>query len=137
LSRYLLDTDIASFVMRGRHPEITARLGALPTSSIVISAVTQGELIYGLARHGYPKGLQERIRRFLARVRTLPWDDGVARIYGDLRATWSRLGLVLGPLDMMIAAHAVAADAILVTRDKAFLRVPEPLRCEDWIAQTN
>ena len=56
----------------------------------------------------------------------------VARAYADLRAASEAKGVSLGPLDMMIAAQAVAADAVLVTNDNAFSRVPDPLRTENW-----
>jgi tRNA(fMet)-specific endonuclease VapC len=74
----------------------------------------------------------ERVRQFLLRVDALPWDHDVTRTYGDLRAACEAKGVTLAPLDMMIAAHAVATDATLVTREKAFTHVPEPLRTDEW-----
>lgn len=132
MSGWMLDTNIASHVIKGDLPEIIQRLAPLPIEDIVISSVTEGELLYGLAKRGYPKALSERVRQFLLRVDVLPWDHDVTRIYGDLRAACEAKGVTLAPLDMMIAAHAVAADATLVTRDKTFVRVPEPLRIDDW-----
>lgn len=132
MSGYMLDTNVASDVIKGDRPEILKRLLALPMEEIVISAVTEGELLFGLAKRGYPAGLRERVRQFLLRVDVLPWDHDVTRAYADLRASCEAKGVTLAPLDMMIAGHAVAADCLLVTRDKAFARVPEPLRIEDW-----
>jgi tRNA(fMet)-specific endonuclease VapC len=132
MSGYLLDTNIASHVIRGDRVAITRRLAALPMDEIAISAVTEGELLYGLAKRSYPAGLTERVRQFLLRVDVLPWDHDVTRTYADLRAGCEAKGISLAPLDMMIAAQAVAADAVLVTNDKAFLRVPKPLRAENW-----
>ncbi|CAH1666971.1 type II toxin-antitoxin system VapC family toxin [Chelatococcus asaccharovorans] len=129
---WMLDTNIASHIIKGDRPEITDRLTALPMSDIVISSVTEGELRYGLAKRGYPKALSERVRQFLLRVDVLPWDHDVTQSYGELRAGCEARGVTLAPLDMMIAAHAVAADAILVTRDKAFARVSAPLKTDDW-----
>ena len=62
----------------------------------------------------------------------LPWDHDVTRTYGDLRAACEASGVTLAPLDLMIAAHAAAIDATLVTRDKAFARVPHALRVAEW-----
>jgi tRNA(fMet)-specific endonuclease VapC len=76
--------------------------------------------------------LAERVRRFLLRVDVLAWDRDVTRAYADPRASCEARGVSLGPLDMMIAAHAVAAGAVLVTRDKAFSRVSDPLEMENW-----
>jgi tRNA(fMet)-specific endonuclease VapC len=132
MSGYLLDTNIASHVIRGDRPEISKRLASLPMEEIAISAVTEGELLYGLAKRNYPVTLSERVRQFLLRVDVLAWDRDVTRTYADLRASCEANGVSLAPLDMMIAAHAVAAGAVLVTRDKAFSRVPDPLKAENW-----
>src|SRR3546814_1685799 len=70
-------------------------------AEIAISAVTEGELLYGLARRSYPAGLTERVRQFLLRVDVLPWDREVARAYADLRASCEARGAPLAPLDMM------------------------------------
>ena len=132
MTRYMLDTNIASHVIKGDIPEIRERLASVPMHNVVISSVTQAELLYGLAKRSYPKGLSARIHEFLIRVDILPWNHDVATVYGDLRARCEAAGITLSPLDMMIAAHANAADAILVTRDKAFSRIPEGLRIENW-----
>lgn len=129
---YLLDTNIASYVIKGNIPAVRERLAAVPMGSVAISAVTSGELLYGLARCGRPEGLARRIHEFLVRVDVLPWDDKAAGVYGELRAACEAGGANLGTLDMMIAAHALAVDAVLITRDRAFARVPKGLKREDW-----
>jgi tRNA(fMet)-specific endonuclease VapC len=134
MSGYMLDTNVASHVIRGDQPEISDRLASLPMAAIVISAVTEGELLYGLARRNYPPALSERVRQFLLRVDVLAWDRDVTQAYAEFRASCEAKGVTLAPLDMMIAAHAVAASAVLVTRDKAFSRVQGPLNTEDWTA---
>jgi tRNA(fMet)-specific endonuclease VapC len=111
---------------------ISQRLASLPMEEIAISAVTEGELLYGLARRNDPTMLTERVRQFLLRVDVLSWDHDVTRTYAELRAACEAKGVSLAPLDMMIAAQAVAADAVLVTNDKAFSRVSNPLRTENW-----
>ncbi|WP_197491460.1 type II toxin-antitoxin system VapC family toxin [Methylomonas methanica] len=132
--RYMLDTNMASYIIKSHPPEIRHKLASLPMDSITISAVTQGELLYGLARKGHPATLAKLIREFLFRVETLPWDEQVATVYGDLRASCMSVGITLGALDMMIAAHAIAAKTILVTHDKAFSLVPDGvLTIEDWL----
>jgi tRNA(fMet)-specific endonuclease VapC len=130
--RHLLDTNIVSHVIRGDEPRVRQRLAALPMGSAVISAVTEAELHYGLARRGHPAGLSQRVQAFLVRVDVLPWDSAAASAYGGLRAACEAAGVPLAPLDLMIAAHARAVEATLVTRDRAFLRVPEGLRVETW-----
>ena len=130
----MLDTNTASYVIKGHPPEVRQRLAALPISSIVISAVTQAELLHGLARKGSPANLARVIREFVLRVPVLPWDSQAAEVYGDLRASCAAHGITLGALDMMIAAHAVAAKATLVTHDQAFGLVSDSrLAVEDWV----
>ncbi len=129
---YLLDTNIASDVIKGEPPRVRARLVNLPMGSVAISAVTQGELMYGLAKRGNPRNLSLLIHEFLIRVEVLPWTSDVANVYGGLRAACSAQGVSLGALDMMIAAQALAAGTHLVTRDKAFSHLPGGLTIEDW-----
>jgi tRNA(fMet)-specific endonuclease VapC len=132
--RYMLDTNMASYIIKSHPPEIRHRLASVPMDSIFISAVTQGELLYGLARRGHPAALAKLIREFLLRVETLPWDEQAATVYGDLRASCLSVGITLGTLDMMIAAHAIAAQTVLVTHDKAFSLIPDGvLTIEDWV----
>lgn len=129
---YLLDTNIASDAIKGDPPRVRERLVSLPIRSVTISAVTQGELIYGLEKRGSPVTLSALIHEFLIRVEVLPWTAEVANTYGALRASCARRGVTLGALDMMIAAQAVAAGAVLVTRDKVFDHVEEGLNLENW-----
>src|SRR5262245_61383828 len=111
MSAYLLDTNTASHIIKGDRPEIRRKLTRLPMADIAISAVSEGELFYGLAKRNYPAVLTERVRQFLLRVEVLPWDHDVTQAYGELRAACEAKGITLSPLDMMIAAHAVATGA--------------------------
>lgn len=129
---YMLDTNIASHVIKGDIAEVRERLIAVPMHSVTISAVTQAELFYGLAKRSYPKGLSLRVHEFMLRVRVLDWDRDAAVSYSQLRVICERSGVALSPLDSMIAAHAVSSGAVLVTRHKAFGRVPDGLAVEEW-----
>ena len=132
--RVMLDTNMASYIIKGDPPQARQRLAALPMDAITISVVTQAELLYGLAKKGHPPAFARLLQAFLQRMTVLPWDGAVANVYGDLRATCANAGVTLGALDMMIAAHAVAVQATLITHDKAFARVPGGvLRVEDWV----
>lgn len=128
----MLDTNVVSHIVRGDRPELRHRVTSLSANDIVVSALTAAELRYGLAKLGHPHKLEERIRQFLHRVDVLPWDHEVAETYARFRVNCESMGLALAHVDMMIAAHAVAADATLVTRDKAFSRLPTPLKTDDW-----
>lgn len=130
--RYMLDTNVVSHIMQGRDAALLSRLTQVPVGQVVISSVTLGELEYGLHRKGQPERLKNAMAQVLLRVDVLPWDDAVARCYGAFCTALEARGINLSDLDMMIAAHAVAADATLVSRDKAFAQVPEQLRLEVW-----
>jgi tRNA(fMet)-specific endonuclease VapC len=129
---YLLDTNIVSHAIKGDIPAVRQRLAQVPMHHLAVSAVTQAELLYGVAKRGHPVGLATRLHEFLIRVEILAWSPDVARVYGDLRAACEAAGVTLATMDMMIAAHAKAAAAILVTRDRAFSRIPGGLELEDW-----
>ncbi|HEV2464677.1 MAG TPA: type II toxin-antitoxin system VapC family toxin [Acidobacteriaceae bacterium] len=129
--QYLLDTNTISYIVKGRSQAARSRLKALNPHDVCISCITEGELIYGLEKSG-----DEHRRRvidwFLASLRIQPWGREAAAAYGALRAQQERLGRPLEPLDMQIAAHAVALGAVLVTHDQAFQHVQNLPGIEDW-----
>jgi len=131
--RYLLDTHVVSHIMQGRDAELLAHLTKLPVGQVVMSSVTLAELEYGLHRKGQPVRLRNALTQVLLRMDVLPWDEGVATCYSEFCATLEAQGINFSDFDMMIAAHAVAVNATLVSRDKAFTQVRgERLRLEIW-----
>jgi tRNA(fMet)-specific endonuclease VapC len=131
-TRFMLDTNIISHIMQGRDATLLERLSAVPVGDVVMSSVTLAELEYGLHHKGNPPRLKNAMEQVLLRMDVLPWDEPVARCYGELCATLESKGINLGGMDMMIAAHAVAVDATLVSRDKAFGQAAHRLRVEVW-----
>lgn len=129
--RFLLDTNTVSQIIRGVPPVVRERLVATPIDRLCISAITEGELRFGLARRPEAVRLAEAVAEFLRRVEILPWDSAAAERYGALRAAQEGAGRPLGNLDTLIAAHALAAGAVLVSSDAAFARVPG-LASIDW-----
>ena len=131
--RYLLDTNVVSHIMQGRDAHLLARLTQVPVGQIVMSSVTLAELEYGLHRKGAPIRLRHALTQVLLRVDVLPWDEQVATCYGEFCATLEAQGINLSDFDMMIAAHALAVNAILVSRDKAFEQIHrQGFRLEIW-----
>ena len=130
-NEYLLDTNFASYIIKGNVPAVRRRLVRVPMAQVFISAVTEGELRYGVARQPTATRLQQIVEEFLLRVTILSWDSQAAKHYGQLRADLERLGQPMGNLDMMIGAHALAVGAILVTNDRVLARVKK-LKVEDW-----
>ncbi len=132
---YLLDTNIASCIIKGNSPTVDRRLVKVPMAQLAISAVTEGELRFGAARLPHAARLHAVIEDFFLRVAVLAWDSNAARQYGQLRATLEREELPMGNLDVMIGAHALAVGAILVTNDHAFGRIKK-LKVEDWTKES-
>jgi len=123
--RHMLDTNVVSRIMQGRDAGLLARLTNLPVGQLVMSSVTLAELEYGLRRKGQPARLKNALTQVLLRMDVLPWDEKVATCYGEFCTSLEAQGINLSDFDMMIAAHALAVSAILVTRDKAFAQVPQ------------
>ena len=88
-------------------------------------------LLFGLAKRPEATRLRRAVSEFLRRVDVLPWDSVAAERYGVLRAGMEGVGRTMGPLDLLIAAHALSAGAVLVTGDRAFGMVPA-LGVADW-----
>jgi tRNA(fMet)-specific endonuclease VapC len=128
--RYLLDTNAASYVINKKNADVDRHLARVAMAELGISAVTEGELRFGAARSG-SAGLQATVEQFLLGVSIFAWDSEAAKEYGRLRSALEHEGRVMGSLDMMIAAHAMALGLILVTGDRAFGRLRR-LRMKDW-----
>jgi tRNA(fMet)-specific endonuclease VapC len=129
--RYLLDTNTASYIIKGNFPRVCERLLKVPMAEVGISVVTEAELRFGVARRPEATSLKKVVEEFLLRVESLPWDSEAAGEYARIRALLERDGSPMGNLDLMIASQAVAAGVVLVTRDHVFGRV-KGLRLEDW-----
>ena len=128
----MLDTHVISHIMQGRDAQLLARLTQLSVGQVVMSSVTLAELEYGLHRKGQPVCLKNALTQVLLRMDVLPWDEKVATCYCEFCNKLEAQGINLSNFDMMIAAHAVAVDATLVSRDKAFGQVVDRLRLEVW-----
>ena len=121
---YMLDTNMVSYIAKGNSSAARSRLTTLRDDEVVcISAITEAEIRYGLAKRPEAKALRSVMEGLLVRLRVLPWGRREAQSYGEVRAMLEASGKTLGQMDMLIAAHAVAMDAVLVTRDAAFLQV--------------
>ena len=128
----MLDTNMCSYILRGTSRAARGKLAALKPDEIAcISAITEGEIRYGLAKHPNPT-LHAAIESFLTRIRVLPWGRDEAVAYGELRARQERSDKPLGNMDILIAAHAISNGAVLVTRDRAFAQVENLAGVVNW-----
>ena len=131
MPRYLLDTNTVSFLVRQKPAAVVYRVRSLPRGSLLLSAVCEAEIRFGLALLPEDAKVRMPVEAFLQGIEIQPWDSRCASRYGLMLANQQRLGKLLATADAMIAAHALAYDFVLVTNDAAFLHV-ENLRVEDW-----
>jgi len=132
MSLYMLDTDTVSYFVRGKTPSLDARIAKAPIDQLCISAVTRGELLCGLQLKDGAHRLTQLVERFLSKVQCLPWDAPAATHFASMAAELHKTGARIGSMDTMIAGHAVAAGAVLVTNNgRHFDRIPE-LTIENW-----
>lgn len=134
LPLYMLDTDTCIFLMRGDMPALAAKVQAVPLQQQVMSAVTFAELTYGVqasaaAKRKQNQGVLDSLALHLA---VLDWPQDAAQHYAEIRVDLKKRGAQLGAADLMIAAHARALGAIVVTNNtKDFGRV-KGLQVENW-----
>jgi len=131
---HMLDTDTASYIIKGRSPAIAAKLVAIPPAMVCISAITRAELLYGLKRLPADPRLNLVVRQFLRIVRAFAWDADAANYYAEIRHQLVSSGQPIGELDMMIAAHSLSVGATLVTNNiRHYERIELPLMLVNWI----
>lgn len=129
---YLLDTNICVYIINLRPLGVRERLAQHGADEVGVSSLTIAELRYGADRSSRPARNHENLDKFLLPLDLYDFDVDAAASYGKVRAELEQRGTPIGPLDTLIAAHALSLDATLVTNNtREFGRVPE-LRLEDW-----
>ena len=131
---FMLDTDTCIFLMRGESPALAARVQSVPLQQQVMSAVTFAELTYGVQASAAAKRKQNQsvLDSLVLHLAVLDWPQDAAKHYAEIRADLKKRGAQLGAADLMIAAHARAVGAIVVTNNvKDFERV-KGLEVENW-----
>jgi tRNA(fMet)-specific endonuclease VapC len=127
----MLDTDSVSFALRGQG-QVGSRILERRPSELCVSAITVAELQFGAQKRNSAK-LHDAIDAFLADVAVLAFDESCARHFGVLAVELATRGTPIGEFDVLIAAHAVAAEATLITNNtKHFTRV-RGLKIENWL----
>jgi len=130
---YLLDTNIVSCLLRSPSPA-DLRLSQIDRDRWCISAVTRGELRFGLALKPEATRLRQKVEAFLEASQTAPWDQEAADCFGRVRAQLHQKGQSIGFADEMIAAHALALGCTLVTDNLRHFQRVAGLRLENWLS---
>ena len=116
---YLLDTNTVSYIVKGRSRHTRRKLARVSVDhDVCISVMTEAEIRFGLARGKLSAATEAAVELFLSKIDILAWDSAAARAYAKARATLERIGKLLANMDLLIAAHAAAVGAVLVTNDR-------------------
>ena len=128
----MLDTNIVSDLLRNPDGSAAKHIAEVGPDAICVSIITAAELRYGCARKGSAK-LLAHVEAILESVQVLAFDVPADAEYGGIRAELEAAGKPIGPNDLLIAAHACAAGAILVTDNTGEFSRVRGLRVENWI----
>jgi len=129
---YMLGTDICIEIIRRKSPAVLGSLRRRKVGSVAISSITLAELQYGVAKSRDPDRNSLALIHFVVPLEVLPFDDLAAGAYGKLLADLERAGRPIGPLDTLIAAHALSAKFTLVTNNQREFSRVAGLRVENW-----
>ena len=129
---HLLDTNICIYVINHKSQQVFERFRQYQLGQLAVSSITASELAFGVEKSGSERNKQA-LKKFLSPLEILPYDEQAVWHYAQLRHDLQSKGQTIGSLDMLIAAHALALDVVLVTNNtKEFERI-ERLKLENWV----
>ena len=129
----MLDTNICIYIIKRKPFNVFERFQSLTPGTVGISSITAAELQYGVSKSAFPEKNQSALQQFLVPLEIIEFDYEAATYYGKIRSHLEKNGTPIGPLDMLIGAHAQSLNVILITNNlKEFTRI-ENLKTENWI----
>jgi tRNA(fMet)-specific endonuclease VapC len=130
---FLLDTNICIYIIKKKPSQVLQKFQSLPSETVAVSSLTVAELKYGVYKSQFPERNQTALSQFLSPLQIIKFNEDAADYYGKIRADLEKRGQVIGAMDILIAAHALSLDIILVTNNsKEFSRIPH-LKIENWL----
>lgn len=130
--KYLLDSNVCIYLMRGKHRGVAERVRAHSEDGLAVYSITLAELRFGAEKSSDPLHHHALIGQILSPLTILPFDFRAADKYGEVRADLERRGQPIGPLDMLLAAHALSEGLIFVTHNTSEFQRVKGLQLEDW-----
>lgn len=130
--KYMLDTNIASFYIKGKSALLDKKMAMVNPNELCISMITQAELYYGLEKANNPVRLTHLVEKFLSQITILDWGDNASRHYAIIRADLEKQGKVIGNMDMLISAHALAENLTIITNNVGEFSRVKGLVVQDW-----
>lgn len=141
--KYLLDTNICSYIIKNRPLSVLEKFRTLEMDDCGISSITLAELRYWVARNkrlhqqsnnkGKPNINEQVINNFLIHLWIAEFDNHAARVYGDIRDALEASGKIIGAEDLMIGSHAISLGCILVTNNEREFKQMPRIRLENWV----
>ena len=134
--KYLLDTNICIYIITEKPKKVLRKFEHYPVSEFGISSITHAELQYGVAKSKNKDTNQNALDEFLLPLTILPFHgERLMKCYGEIRTSPESKGKTIGPLDMLIAAHALGLHLTIISNNiKEFSRIPK-LKCENWVSK--
>ena len=130
--KYMLDTNICIFTIKNKSTSLIQRLSKIDPSEICISSVTLSEMYYGVYKSQAKEKNLSALEKMLTSLEVVPFASLAAQSYGEVRASMEKTGNIIGPLDFLIAAHALSLKSILVTNNVSEFKRVKSLKVEDW-----
>lgn len=132
--KYMLDTNICIYIINNRPKKVLQRFVKHPVSEFGISSITQSELMYGIMKSRDRDVNFRALESFFLPLTVLPYEGtDIAACYAEIRCQLESQGKIIGPLDMLIAAHALSLDLILVSNNLREFKRVKGLKCENWV----
>ena len=131
--KWMLDTDTCIALIKRKPPNLIKRLQAKAVGDIGISSITLAELRFGVANSSHQEQNRTALDQFLLPLDIVAFDELAADCYGNVRAELEVRGTPIGPLDTLIAGHALSLNVVLVTHNVAEFKRVKGLRLDDWL----
>jgi len=130
--KYMLDTNICIYIIKQKPENVIERLRRTPVSDIGVSSITLSELEYGVMKSAKPEQNKLALAQFIAPIEIYAYDDVAAQHFGKIRANLERQGTPIGSLDLLIAAHALSVDSLLITNNESEFKRVSNLKIGNW-----
>ncbi len=131
--KYMLDTNICIYIIKKKRRKVLETLKTLDIGDVCISTITLAELEYGVKKSQQKEKNKIALINFLTPIEILSFSDSAAVIFGEIRASLEKEGQIIGAYDLLIAAHALSENLILITNNAGeFSRIPG-LSLQNWI----